>query len=32
MMAVLDAFYMTIELWVFLGVMFTAILVVDGWQ
>jgi len=28
----IDAFLMTIELWVFLGVMFTAILVVDGWQ
>ena len=32
MMDILHAFYMTIELWVFLGVMFTAILVVDGWQ
>jgi hypothetical protein len=28
---VLYAFYVTIELWVFLGILFTAILVVDGW-
>ena len=28
---VLYAFYATIELWVFLGILFTAILVVDGW-
>ena len=29
---IIQAFYMTIELWVFLGILFTAILVVDGWQ
>jgi len=28
----IDAFMQTIELWVALAVMFTAILVVDGWQ
>ena len=28
---ILYAFYVTIELWVFLGILFTAILVVDGW-
>jgi hypothetical protein len=26
----IEAFYQTIELWVFLGILFTAILVVDG--
>jgi len=28
----IDAFLMTIELWVFLGILLVAILVVDGWQ
>jgi hypothetical protein len=28
----IDAFMQTIELWVFLGIMFGAILVVDGWR
>jgi hypothetical protein len=28
----IDAFLMTIELWIFLAVLFVAILVVDGWQ
>jgi hypothetical protein len=28
----IDAFLMTIELWIFLGILIIAILVVDGWQ
>lgn len=32
MMDILYAFYMTMELWIFLSVMCLAILVVDGWQ
>ena len=28
----INAFMQTIELWVFLGILLVAILVVDGWQ